>query len=101
MKTIKVKSYENVPQNYTGIAVYPGVRKEWHLNGLLHREDGPAVIRHNREKYWFLNGLLHRENGPAVVCAGGTKKWFLNGKEVDKKTVELFYMLKHKKVLDL
>jgi hypothetical protein len=45
--------------------------------------------------------LIHRENGPAVVWANGREYWFLNGKEVDKKTVELYYMLKYKKVLDL
>ena len=31
-------------------------------------------------KYWWLNGLLHRENGPAVEYASGYKYWYLNGK---------------------
>ena len=37
-----------------------------YLNGLLHREDGPALIRYGKYQCWYLNGQLHRENGPAV-----------------------------------
>jgi hypothetical protein len=28
----------------------------WHLNGLLHRLDGPAIEGANGRKYWYLNG---------------------------------------------
>jgi hypothetical protein len=144
MKTIKIKSHAGIPPNYTGIVVFPDGRKDWYLNGKLHREEGPcteckdchsgnfelclkpgpAIISSNGTKHWYLNGEFHRENGPAAVWPDGTKQWclngechredgpaivwpsgrkqwFLNGKEVGKKTVELFYMLKHKKVLDL
>jgi hypothetical protein len=100
-RTIKVKSCAGIPQNYTGIVVWPNGEKQWWLNGKCHREEGPAVVCPNGEKQWWLNGLIHRENGPAMVWANGREYWFLNGKEVDKKTVELYYMLKYKKVLDL
>ena len=40
--------------------------KEWYLNGLLHREDGPAVEYADGDKYWYLNDKRHREDGPAV-----------------------------------
>ena len=33
---------------------------------------------------WFLNGLLHREDGPAYVGASGTNIWYLNGKELSE-----------------
>jgi hypothetical protein len=140
MKTIKVKTYHDIPQNYTGIVVYSDGEKVWYLNGLLHREEGPcteckdcqsdnfepasgspevspmekslakpktcskpgpAIVWASGGKQWFLNGKLHREDGPAVVYADGEKEWHLNGDFVSKQTVELFYMLKHKKVLDL
>jgi hypothetical protein len=78
VKTIKIKTFADIPKNYTGIVVWPSGRKHWYLNGLVHREDGPAV-----------------------VCPNGTKYWYLNGKEVNKQTAELYYMLKYKKVLDL
>jgi len=36
-------------------------------------------------KEWRLNGLLHREDGPAIEWADGSKEWRLNGKEVLKQ----------------
>lgn len=58
-------------------------------NNVLHREDGPALIRKDR-KEWFLNGVRHREDGPAIISEQLTlysgKKfyyeyWYLNGKK--------------------
>jgi hypothetical protein len=43
MKTIKVKSSADIPQNYTGIVVYPNGIECWYLNGKLHREEGPCT----------------------------------------------------------
>ena len=54
--------------------------QRWYLNGVLHREDGPAIIHANGSKRWWLNGDLHREDGPAEIFANGAKFWFLNGK---------------------
>ena len=34
----------------------------------------------NGNKYWHLNGELHREDGPAVEYSDGTKVWYLNDK---------------------
>ena len=59
----------------------PGGSKVWWVNGLLHREDGPAVIYPNGNKEWFLNGFRHREDGPAIEQANGYKSWWLNGNE--------------------
>lgn len=44
--------------------------EEWCLNGLLHREDGPAYLRYwgngsVRYEMWYLDGRVHRRNGPA------------------------------------
>ena len=56
-------------------------RTEWkNLNGLYHREDGPAIEWSNGDKSWWLNDKLHRENGPAYEYADGFKEWYLNGK---------------------
>jgi len=54
-------------------------RTEWYLNGVPHREDGPAVEYANGTKSWWLNGELHREDGPAIERADGYKAWYLNG----------------------
>ena len=61
------------------VKVYADGDKDWFLNGLRHREDGPAVERSNGYKAWCLNGKLHREDGPAVTYSTGEKYWYLNG----------------------
>ena len=50
----------------------------WKLDGLLHREDGPAVIWPDGGQEWWLNGNLHREDGPAVIEPDGTQEWWAN-----------------------
>jgi hypothetical protein len=57
------------------------VTKEWYLNGVRHRTDGPAVELANGTKAWYLNGKRHRTDGPAVEFADGTKGWWLNNIE--------------------
>ena len=66
------------------VEVDDGGNKYWHLNGQLHREDGPAVEYADGTKYWYLNGKCHRTDGPAVEEVDGTKFWFLNGVELSE-----------------
>ena len=60
-------------------------RRQWYLNGQLHREDGPAIEYVNGDKCWYLNGKCHREDGPAVEWADGDKWWYLNDKRLTEK----------------
>lgn len=53
---------------------------EWYRNGLLHREDGPAVEYFSGTKFWYLDEVLHRESGPAIEYENGTKHWYIYGK---------------------
>ena len=69
------------------------VHKEWHLNGQLHREDGPAVECADGRKEWYLNGQLHREDGPAVEYANGDKEWHYRGERVDCSSQKEFERL--------
>ncbi len=55
--------------------------KEWYQNGVLHREDGPAV-ENLYGKRWYKNGKLHRENGPAIE-SDRIKKWYYKDEELD------------------
>lgn len=55
-------------------------RVSYYLNGLLHREDGPAREFDSGDTLWFLFDKLHRIDGPAVEWADGTKRWYVNGK---------------------
>ena len=47
-------------------------RVRYHLNGRLHRADGPSdtYYYHNggiSAEYYEIDGLMHREDGPAVI----------------------------------
>ena len=59
--------------------IYPSGTKAWYMNGELHREDGPAIIRADGEKFWYKNGMFHRDDGPAIIWADGEEQWYLNG----------------------
>ena len=71
----------SVDKNFTLHTVTKNGTKIWHLNGLLHREDGPAVVFADGGKRWFLNGKRHCEDGPAFEDPDGTKQWYLNDKQ--------------------
>ena len=72
-------------------------KREWYLNEMLHRADGPAVewIPHityvclyekyciprwleNSHKEWWLFGKRHRTDGPAIVRQNGSQEWYIN-----------------------
>jgi len=55
--------------------------QRWYLDGLLHREDGPAVIYPNGGTEWWRFGLLHRERGPAIERADGSREWWRAGNQ--------------------
>lgn len=58
----------------------PVVRDEYLEDGLLHREDGPAVVCSDGLEAWYRHGLLHREDGPAVADPGTHYlAWFRDG----------------------
>ena len=56
--------------------------KSWHLNGKLHREDGPAVEYSDGTKHWYLNDLKYSESDYRTemnTCDGKTV--VIDGKE--------------------
>jgi hypothetical protein len=54
--------------------------QEWRLNGVYHREDGPAVTYPDGTQLWYVSNKLHRKGGPAVIYPNGTQYWYINGK---------------------
>ena len=50
-------------------------------NGNYHSyDDQPAIIRDNgKTRFWYRNGVIHREDGPAVIWADGTQDWMIDG----------------------
>lgn len=49
----------------------------------LHNEAGPAVIYANGDKEWWINGMRHRENGPAIDRPNH-QSYFLLGHEISE-----------------
>ena len=47
---------------------------------MFHRDDGPAIIYDNGDKYWYVKGKRHRLDGPAIEFDSGSKSWYCNGK---------------------
>ena len=43
------------------VKVYNNGDKKWYLNGLLHREDGPAIEKANGEKSWWRCNIKRME----------------------------------------
>lgn len=66
--------------------VRPDGREEWYRNGNLHRDDGPAMVIGGNE-FWYRHGRLHRWDGPAVVRVDGTSEWWLNGTRIGDPTM--------------
>jgi len=65
-----------------GMVIDTDGSKFWYLNGVKHREDGPAIEWSDGSKFWWLNDVLHREDGHAIEWADGKKEWYLNGKQL-------------------
>jgi len=84
MNSITINSSFEIPINYTGHIKYVNGYQAWYKNGLIHRDDGPAVIWADGTQFWYRYGECHREDGPAVVGTGSEPRWWLNGKHYSK-----------------
>jgi hypothetical protein len=62
--------------------IYADGLQEWYVDGQLHRLDGPAVIYADGSQEWHVDGQLHRLDGPAVIHADGSQEWWLHGKNM-------------------
>jgi hypothetical protein len=71
---MKIKKINSLPRNFTGIAE--------HSDGSLDLYDIVAI-------YWK-NGLIHREDGPAVIYMEyWLRGWWLNGAPMTKQNWEI------------
>ena len=60
--------------------IYPNGTTVWYVDGVKHREDGPAMVSTSRDvSAWYKHGELHREEGPAVVYKDGSFEWYIDG----------------------
>ena len=63
---------------------YNNGTKEWWINGLPHRIDGPA-LDYLVVKKWYFHGKRHRKDGPAVEWKNGDKEWYINGERLSRE----------------
>ena len=60
-------------------AEYDEEHNEWYVNGVRHREGGPAVEYWNGRIEYYRDGKLHRDDGPALVDDEGTANYYRDG----------------------
>ena len=78
--------------NEHGPAIINSIIKEWYIQGMRHRIDGPAVIRVNGTNEWWQFGKQHRTDGPAIVWGNefdqflatdfNLARWYVRGKRM-------------------
>lgn len=56
--------------------VRPNGVQEWHYEGKRHRINGPARIDEEGNQHWYYNGERHRDGAPAVVYTDGSEEWY-------------------------
>src|SRR5665213_1089662 len=80
LNSLRLWYVDGILHRDTGPAVeYPNGARKWYRKGRRHRIDGPAVESPDGHFGWYRNGRLHREDGPAIVTPDGNDKWFRYG----------------------
>lgn len=64
---------------------------QWWEDGKLHRLDGPA-LDDKTGQWYYINGVRHREDGPAVIRhdtpnVAGYEEWWMNDKKLSPEEV--------------
>ena len=79
MNTIYLQPYQQIPSDFTGLAVWSDHSMVWYVEGGLHSISGSTTQWSNGCKCWFKNGNIHRLDGPAIMYPDGNKLWFIDG----------------------
>ena len=89
------KVFGDIPPGFTGQCYVESSETTYYfLNGSLHREDGPCLIRKTGVIFkWSKHGERHRLDGPAVVYSDEEKKnntaikdeFYIHGKRYDER----------------
>lgn len=81
-KDVKMWHKDGLLHRDNNPAVVDHESEVWYQNGLIHRDDDPAFINKNIIM-WYVNGVPHREDGPAVIGVCGRAEWWINGKFIE------------------
>lgn len=79
-KGVKVK----YTHDFVGKYVDKDKNVYYYVDGLLHREDKPAIEMVNGDKHWYYKGVPHRIDGPAVMYNSDKKdEFYYMGKKIE------------------
>lgn len=74
--------------------------RRWYLDGVPHRDDGPAIVSSDGWREWRRHGRLHRLDGAALEFPGDDT-WYVNDFEVtDPEPLQAAYAAGELDVLD-
>ena len=97
-KYIHIFQDTKIPAIGSYCVIFPDGGMHFWVDGLRHREDGPAVVESDGYMRWYRKDKLHREDGPAIIDPGfgGQLYWYLNGHQYSKEdyTLMLFFGVK-------
>lgn len=74
-----------IPTSFTGVAQLPSGTKMHMVRGVAHRVGAPAVEGRSGLLEYCEYGVLHNEEGPAVIYPDGSVDYYLNGKRYTKE----------------
>ena len=66
-KYIHIFQDTKIPAIGSYCVVFPDGGMHFWVDGLRHREDGPAVVESDGYMRWYRKDKLHREDGPSSV----------------------------------
>ncbi len=78
-KTIRLNQRTHYHYLNTDFISYDDSTQLWYQGGLIHRDDGPALICVNGDQHWYQHGTHHRDGGPAIIYANGDQTWYQHG----------------------
>ncbi len=78
-QAIKWTRYGLLHRNNGPAIVYTRGLQEWYQCGRLHRRHGPAKVFPDGTTMWYHNGRLHGGSMPAIIWADGAREWYSNG----------------------
>lgn len=63
-------------------------RTRYYKDGVLHRDDGPAIVGRDGYEAWFKDGKSHREDGPAIIHPEAISSWWYEGHRINLDEID-------------
>ena len=78
--------------NFSGV-IFTNETKYTFKNGNIHSYNNKPAIKSNQRSEWFLDGVSHRDNGPAKMYSNlSTNSYYLNGVYMRNLSTNSYYL---------